>query len=78
MPDAVKGEVIEAYVVLRDESAGSETLERDIQKWVKTHYAAHASPRAIHFVTALPKTPSGKIQRFILKQQRRAELKAGQ
>jgi acetyl-CoA synthetase len=75
VPDEVRGEVIEAFVVLRDGFAGSKELERDIQAWVKTRFAAHAYPRAIHFVDALPKTPSGKIQRFVLKQQRLAALR---
>jgi acetyl-CoA synthetase len=47
---------------------------KSIQDWVKTRYAAHAYPRHVHFIDALPKTPSGKVQRFILRQQRRDEL----
>jgi acetyl-CoA synthetase len=77
IPDEVRGEVIEAYVVLRDGHSPSAELERDIQQWVKTRYAAHAYPRAVHFAEALPKTPSGKIQRFVLKQQRRRESEEG-
>ncbi len=73
-PDAIRGEVLEAYVVLRKGHEASDALAHDLQSWVKHHYAAHAYPRVIHFVTALPKTPSGKVQRFVLKQQRRAEL----
>jgi acetyl-CoA synthetase len=61
VPDAVRGEVMEAYV--------------ELQNWVKTKYAAHAYPRAIHFTDALPKTPSGKIQRFVLRQQRNQQRK---
>ena len=76
VPDPVRGEVIEAYAVLADGHAPSPELTRDIQQWVKTHFAAHAFPRAIHYAQSLPKTPSGKIQRFVLKQQRRAELAA--
>ncbi|MDE2303662.1 MAG: AMP-binding protein [Sphingomonadales bacterium] len=76
VPDAVRGEVIEAYVVLSPGHAASPAMARDIQQWVKTHYAAHAFPRAVHFATALPRTPSGKIQRFVLKARRRAELAA--
>jgi acetyl-CoA synthetase len=76
VPDAVRGEVLEAYVVLRDGHAPSAELARDIQRWVKTHFAAHAYPRNVHFIVAMPKTPSGKIQRFVLKQRRRAELDA--
>jgi acetyl-CoA synthetase len=76
VPDEVRGEVIEAYVVLRSGHAASPALEREIQQWVKTRFAAHAYPRAVHFTDSLPKTPSGKIQRFVLKQQRRLELEA--
>jgi acetyl-CoA synthetase len=43
---------------------------------VKQKYAAHAYPRRVHFVGALPKTPSGKVQRAELRRQRRAEVEA--
>ena len=76
VPDSTRGEVLESYVVLRsDEKQSAETV-KSIQDWVKTRYAAHAFPRQVHFVDSLPKTPSGKIQRFILRQQRRNELAA--
>ena len=71
VPDQIRGEVVEAFVVLRDAGAGSQQLSAELQNWVKSRYAAHAYPRTIHFTTSLPKTPSGKIQRFILRQQRR-------
>lgn len=77
VPDEIRGEVIEAYVVLRNPDAASAEMAADIQQWVKARYAAHAYPRTVHFAKALPKTPSGKIQRFVLRQQRRAELEAG-
>jgi acetyl-CoA synthetase len=67
VPDEVRGEVIEAYAVLSEGQTGSDDLVCDIQQWVKTRFAAHAFPRAIHFVGSLPKTPSGKIQRFVLR-----------
>ncbi|QHE66748.1 AMP-binding protein [Rhodococcus sp. WAY2] len=74
-PDEVRGEVIEAFVIRKPEStADEEDLVRELQQWVKTKYAAHAYPRRVHFVDTLPKTPSGKIQRAQLRQQRRAEL----
>ena len=75
-PDEIRGEVLEAYVVLRPGREPSADLVRDLQQWVKVHYAAHAYPRAVHFAGALPKTPSGKIQRFLLKQRRREEMTA--
>lgn len=78
VPDEVRGEVIETYVVLEQAYSPSEALALELQQWVKNRYAAHAYPRAVHFTSVLPKTPSGKVQRFVLKQQRRAELEAAQ
>ena len=73
-PDPVRGEVLEAYAVLRDPHAACTALEIELQQLVKTKFAAHAYPRAVHFVDALPKTPSGKIQRFVLRAARASEL----
>ena len=74
VPDAIRGEVMECYVVLRSGASGSPELAAELQQWVKTRYAAHAYPRVVHFIDAMPKTPSGKIQRVVLKQRRTAEL----
>ncbi|KZO60105.1 MULTISPECIES: AMP-binding protein [Dietzia] len=70
VPDELAGEVLEAYVVLRDGVDGGPETESALQKWVKTEFAAHAFPRRVHFVRELPKTPSGKIQRFLLRKER--------
>ncbi|MEB8327454.1 AMP-binding protein [Dietzia kunjamensis] len=70
VPDDLAGEVLEAYVVLRDGVEGGPEVESGLQKWVKTEFAAHAFPRKVHFVRELPKTPSGKIQRFLLRKER--------
>ncbi|WP_066903158.1 AMP-binding protein [Millisia brevis] len=67
LPDQLRGEVLEAFVVLRDGVEGSDQLETDLQQLVKSKFAAHAYPRSVHFVPALPKTPSGKVQRYILR-----------
>ncbi|MEU1164177.1 AMP-binding protein [Streptomyces sp. NPDC005921] len=74
VPDALRGEVIEAFVVLRTGAAGDDALVKELQQLVKSRFAAHAYPRTIHFTDGLPKTPSGKIQRFLLRNQRRDEL----
>ena len=74
VPDELRGEVIEAFVVPRSGDAASDDLTTALQRLVKIKYAAHAYPRAVHYVDMLPKTPSGKIQRFLLRAQRRAEL----
>lgn len=65
--DELRGEVLEAYVVLHDSAAPSPELEADLQQLVKRKFAAHAYPRKVHFIDALPKTPSGKVQRFVLR-----------
>ncbi|MEU8894788.1 AMP-binding protein [Nocardia sp. NPDC048505] len=67
-PDELRGEVVEAYVVLRAGVTGSPELETELRQLVKTKFAAHAYPRTVHFVDSLPKTPSGKVQRFLLRQ----------
>ena len=74
VPDQLRGEVLEAFVVLRPGVTASQELTKELQQLVKTKFAAHAFPRSIHYADALPKTPSGKIQRFLLRAQRKAEL----
>lgn len=68
MPDELRGEVLEAFVVLRDGVDGDDELATELQALVKRKFAAHAYPRTVHFVPSLPKTPSGKVQRYILRQ----------
>jgi acetyl-CoA synthetase len=70
VPDQLRGEVIEAFVVLRDPSQGTDELAGELQQLVKDKFAAHAYARRVHFVDALPKTPSGKVQRYLLRAQR--------
>jgi acetyl-CoA synthetase len=72
-PDEVRGEVLEAFVVLRNAHALSDELTVELQDWVKRRYAAHAYPRRVHYVESLPRTPSGKIQRYVLRRQLRED-----
>jgi len=74
VPDALRGEVLEAFVVLRAGDAGDDALAGELQQLVKDRFAAHAYPRSVHFVDELPRTPSGKVQRFVLRQRRRDEV----
>jgi acetyl-CoA synthetase len=67
VPDAVRGEVLEAVVVLRLGREPSDALTAEIQTLVKTGYAAHAYPRRVHYTASLPKTPSGKVQRYAIR-----------
>jgi acetyl-CoA synthetase len=77
VPDEIRGEVVEAFVVPISTAAESDTFEIEIQQWVKRRYAAHAYPRRVHIVAELPKTPSGKIQRFLLRQRLKADSRSG-
>jgi len=67
--DELKGHAIKAYIVLKNGIKPTEQLADDIKNFVKTHLAAHQYPRHIEFIEYLPKTPSGKIQKFMLKNQ---------
>ncbi|GAA3407173.1 acetate--CoA ligase [Paenibacillus hodogayensis] len=66
-PDPLRGEIIKAFVSLRDGIEPSDELKADIAKFVKEGLAAHAAPREIEFKDKLPKTRSGKIMRRVLK-----------
>ncbi|WP_445612905.1 acetate--CoA ligase [Geobacillus sp. YF-1] len=66
-PDPVRGEIIKAFIALREGYEPSEELKEDIRQFVKQGLAAHAAPREIEFRDKLPKTRSGKIMRRVLK-----------
>jgi len=66
-PDPMRGEVIKAFISLREGFEPSEELKADIAKFVKEGLSAHAAPREIEFKDKLPKTRSGKIMRRVLK-----------
>jgi acetyl-CoA synthetase len=65
--DPLRGEVIEAHVVLVTGVEADDQLTVELQQLVRTRYAAHAYPRRIHYPAQLPKTPSGKIKRSDLR-----------
>lgn len=74
VPDAIKGEVIEAFVVLERPVDDPDDTAEQIKQLVRNHLATYAYPRTVHFCDSLPKTPAGKVQRFVLREQRREEL----
>ena len=67
IPDEVRGHTIKSYVVLKDGIEGTDEIAKEIQDLVRKRLSTHAYPREVEFVAALPKTPSGKIQRFLLR-----------
>lgn len=66
-PDALRGSIIKAFVVLKDGVKPSESLKEELSQFVKKNLAGHAYPKEIEFIDKLPKTRSGKIMRRILK-----------
>ena len=67
IPDEVKGEVIIAFVVLKQGIAKNDALEKEIMIKIRNDIGAIAAPKQIYFVSKLPKTRSGKIMRRLLK-----------
>jgi len=63
VPDALRTEIVKAYLVLKPGRIGTPDLAREIQDFVKVKLAAHEYPRKIEFVEALPMTTTGKIMR---------------
>jgi 2-aminobenzoate-CoA ligase len=68
-PDEQRGQIVKAYVVPRpgESPAGSELIA-ELQTWVKSQIAPYKYPRVIEFVDALPRTLTGKLQRFRLRE----------
>jgi 2-aminobenzoate-CoA ligase len=67
VPDDDRGQIVKAFVVLRDGHAHSDTLVRELQDFVKQVIAPYKYPRAIEVRTSLPRTETGKLQRFRLR-----------
>ncbi|MFV0294935.1 MAG: AMP-binding protein, partial [Hyphomicrobiaceae bacterium] len=65
VPDTVRGQVVKAFIVTR--RPGSDALAREIQDAVRERLSAHEYPRQIAFVSELPKTPAGKVNRKVLR-----------
>ena len=71
-PDEVRGQIVKAFVVLRDGHDADDATKRALQDHCKHLVAPYKYPREIEFVSELPKTVSGKTRRFELRQ-RQAE-----
>ncbi len=66
--DEERGQLVKAFVVLREGAEPSPETIRELQEFVKTHIAPYKYPRKIQFVDSLPRTETGKLQRFLLRQ----------
>jgi 2-aminobenzoate-CoA ligase len=67
-PDEIRGHIVKAYVVLRAGFAPGPERVKELQDFVKAEIAPYKYPRAIEFLDAMPRTPTGKLQRFRLRE----------
>jgi 2-aminobenzoate-CoA ligase len=67
LPDEERGMLVCAHIVLHDNAKATDVMKNRIQHWFKEVAAPYKYPRVINFVECLPKTETGKIQRFKLK-----------
>lgn len=68
-PDDLRGEAVTAFVVTAPGTEGTPALAEELQQLVRAHLAKHLYPRHVCFVAELPRTPSGKIRRNVLREQ---------
>jgi 2-aminobenzoate-CoA ligase len=71
-PDEARGQIVQAHVVLVEGRVGDETMTKRLQDHVKATIAPYKYPRSVIYIAALPKTQTGKIQRFRLRQDAQA------
>ncbi|HZW69200.1 MAG TPA: AMP-binding protein [Pseudogracilibacillus sp.] len=67
IPDDQRGEIVKAFVILRPDYKASDELAKELSEFVKKNLSAHEYPREVEFLEELPKTPSGKVQRYLLR-----------
>ncbi|HRK25289.1 MAG TPA: AMP-binding protein [Beijerinckiaceae bacterium] len=77
VPDAERGQIAEAHVVLKAGAIGDAAMVKRLQDHVKAVIAPYKYPRSIRFSDSLPKTATGKIQRFVLRQAAQDAAKGG-
>jgi 2-aminobenzoate-CoA ligase len=68
VPDPMRGQLVKAFVVLRETQCAAPEMVTLLQQWVKQRIAPYKYPRLIEFVSVLPRTDSGKLQRYALRQ----------
>jgi 2-aminobenzoate-CoA ligase len=68
VPDEERGQIVKAFVILSPEAEASDETVKELQAFVKSQIAPYKYPRQIEFVASLPRTETGKLQRFRLRQ----------
>jgi len=75
-PDEQRGRIVKAFVILRDGADATDGTVKELQDFVKAEIAPYKYPRAVEFVDDLPRTETGKVQRFKLRQMEDEKAKA--
>ena len=78
VPDAERGQIVKAFVALRPGQEAGEAMVKTLQDFVKQSIAPYKYPRAIEFVDKLPRTQTGKLQRFKLREDALAAAQPGE
>jgi 2-aminobenzoate-CoA ligase len=73
VPDEERGQIVKAFVVLRPGQAAGEAMASELQHFVKNTIAPYKYPRAVEFIDVLPRTQTGKLQRFKLHELHRGQ-----
>ncbi len=73
VPDEARGQIVKAWIVLHAGDTPDAGLDEELKEWVKSRIAPYKYPRVIEFAAALPRTETGKLQRFRLRVQEREE-----
>jgi 2-aminobenzoate-CoA ligase len=76
IPDEERGCIVKAFVVLRPGTAATEATVKELQEFVKSQIAPYKYPRSIEFVPSLPRTETGKLQRYRLREAARQAAEA--
>jgi len=77
-PDPMRGDVVKAFILLREGYEGTPELAKELQDFFKANAAPYMYPRLIEFVDELPKTQSGKTKRKVLREQERKKFEDSQ
>ncbi len=77
VPDEQRGHLVKAFVVLKPDFERSPEMVKKLQEWVKEQLAPFKYPRAVEFVDSMPRTATGKLQRFVLREREAGRDRAG-
>ncbi len=76
-PEGIRGDIVKAFIVLRDNFQSSQSLKEEIKSTVRRQLSAHEYPRQVEFIDSLPITTTGKVRRLELRARDKARQETG-